>query len=1522
MSEPENKSAIGSAVSGAVKPLVEARNAVAHLLNPPPPAEGAAPQTDAQRTAAAAHDIGAIAQGAGAAAGGVSKAISIMQNPLGAAAGAIGGAADEKIANLTAGISAALPSFPAAVLTMPALGIPHAHTLHPPSGPLPIPPTPLPPFGPIMLGTCVSVLIGKLPAARCGDIGISPTCMGIPPTSLYEIYTGSSKVFIGGARAARMLDITYHCKSSPPAGKLATVSCKMAKVAGAVGKVASVAGKVALAASVISQVAAIEESVANDDGAMAAAQGLALAMMAAQMAADAAAAALSASMGKDLPCVPPGTLGAILMGVPTVLIGGFPMPNLAKVAEALLKKLKGKRHIPCIPAPGTFQAGAPINVLTGATFHDYQDFTLPEPTPFAWTRHYNSDWTRHDGILGRGWRHGLQHELRPTVDGLHYRDPKGQDFFFPPVTIDRPAAAGGFRLRRGPNGEYLLDATSGPALEFSPDAQGRCVNARALKYAGGYRQQVGVDAAGRVAGMTDSDGRGLRFEYTADGKLRAISAVSGLETRADATPPGPPLPRGGEERAAADDRSSQRAGAGFPPPLGKGGPGGVSATPRLVAEYAYDRNGQLASATDALRQSERYTYDANARMNWHADRRGFSIINEYDAFGRGSREYCEDGRHDVTVKYFPKSGVNIVTYADGATSFYHYDGNKRPTKIVHPDGGTEVITLRPDGQIGAWADPRGNTTRFQYNGRGGHTARVSPLGDRFDGYPAAVAAPDPLLYQLPTTPLGWEHGNTLDADAIGRPATGGYDAWAVPAGVFNAVLADPNPPAPREPVFQYDPVGRKIAETDRFGRTQRWTYDGANNRTSHTDRDGNTTAFAIKSWNYVGEEKTAAGSVVTYDFSLRAMIAKVTDANGAVGEYEFDGKDRLVALTRHGRVRERYKYDQADNLIEKTDGAGRTLLSFVLGAANQPQARKLGDGEEQQFQYDARGRLALAATPAMQCEFETDAFDRPVRDARDGRGIEHEYAAGTLTATTYFGTFIVAYEPSEDGVSRLVDPTGATHVLRGGAGGLILREFADGSSLLSQHDGDGRCLRKAAWRRGDGRARWQHTYRYSGEGDLLSDQAADGRETTYAYDKAHRLTARGQDRFAYDAADNLTEQPGLAGVTVGEGNRLKAANGDAIHYNDRDHLSARIGQNRRHEYVYDAHDRLVRATIDGETWAAAYDPLCRRVSKTWRGETTQYYWDGFRLMAEVAADGYVRLYVYADEEALVPLMFVDYPSLESAPADGARFYVFTNQIGAPERVEDAFGDVAWEAKIDPYGAVTIDPRSRITLNLRFPNHYADPETGLHFNRFRYYSPELGRFLQADPVGIDGGINLYAYCEGNPLTRVDLDGLKKGGGSGGAGGQKGTKGKKGGGKGHGDEGDPDWERPPGWRLPKNGTWSGTPGHSDFIPHNPGDLGIPRGSTIPFRNGYPDFSGFQQGKPFNVPGMTGDHATDMPLIHQAVAKQQGLPNQTAGKQWLSDQGLTPHHSGGTSVQLVPTDLHDGVRHMGGASELRNQ
>ena len=150
-------------------------------------------------------------------------------------------------------------------------------------------------------------------------------------------------------------------------------------------------------------------------------------------------------------------------------------------------------------------------------------------------------------------------------------------------------------------------------------------------------------------------------------------------------------------------------------------------------------------------------------------------------------------------------------------------------------------------------------------------------------------------------------------------------------------------------------------------------------------------------------------------------------------------------------------------------------------------------------------------------------------------------------------------------------------------------------------------------------------------------------------------------------------------------------------------------------------------------------------------------------------------------------------------------------------------------------------------------------------------------------------------------------------------------KKTGDNGAGDQ--TEWTKPKGWRLPKKGKWEGTPGNSDFIPDDPGALGLASGDKIPFRQGYADFSQWAT-ESFEVAGMTGIHTDDMKLIHQKLARDRGWlkangePNANQAKKWLSEQGLTPHHVGGDGVELVPTRLHGNVRHTGGAFELRNQ
>ncbi|MFZ6723965.1 RHS repeat-associated core domain-containing protein [Undibacterium sp. MH2W] len=114
----------------------------------------------------------------------------------------------------------------------------------------------------------------------------------------------------------------------------------------------------------------------------------------------------------------------------------------------------------------------------------------------------------------------------------------------------------------------------------------------------------------------------------------------------------------------------------------------------------------------------------------------------------------------------------------------------------------------------------------------------------------------------------------------------------------------------------------------------------------------------------------------------------------------------------------------------------------------------------------------------------------------------------------------------------------------------------------------------------------------------------------------------------------------------------------------------------------------------------------------------------------------------------------------------AKIYdVQTDQINTPRVITDSTGNVVWRWDSTPFGESLPDQNpghtgttNDFTFNLRFAGQYYDQETGLHYNYFRDYDPATGRYIQSDPIGLGGGINTYAYVEGDPISKFDPDGL--------------------------------------------------------------------------------------------------------------------------------------------------------------------
>ena len=131
----------------------------------------------------------------------------------------------------------------------------------------------------------------------------------------------------------------------------------------------------------------------------------------------------------------------------------------------------------------------------------------------------------------------------------------------------------------------------------------------------------------------------------------------------------------------------------------------------------------------------------------------------------------------------------------------------------------------------------------------------------------------------------------------------------------------------------------------------------------------------------------------------------------------------------------------------------------------------------------------------------------------------------------------------------------------------------------------------------------------------------------------------------------------------------------------------------------------------------------------------------------------------ASGQTLVEYVYLgDMPLAMVRPTEQV-YYYHNDHLGTPRVMTNASGAIVWKAAYNAFGNATVDVSSTITNNLRFPGQYYDTESGLHYNWNRYYDPNTGRYITADPIGLEGGVNVFGYVGGNPVNWVDPEGLQ-------------------------------------------------------------------------------------------------------------------------------------------------------------------
>jgi RHS repeat-associated protein len=953
-----------------------------------------------------------------------------------------------------------------------------------------------------------------------------------------------------------------------------------------------------------------------------------------------------------------------------------------------------------------------VDITTGANVDVSIEFRLVGTVEFAWRRYYNSHHCQWARALGWGHTHEYDHELRLDVDGIRYTGPQGEPVQFGGVLKNGDALTmGAYELMRISECIYKVQRSGSVhqfIFEFPRDSERADLT----------ELRMGTGS--------------LRFRYRKH-KLDEIYLGSGRRIS-----------------VSTDERGCVRGLALLD---------SVRREPRQLITYEYDPAGNLISGEDHYRNTFSFRYDSKNRMERRTDRNGYSMLFKYDSQGRCVQAGGEDGVRQVQLSYRALERVTAVTEADGGEWTYFFNENRRITQIINPVGGVRFFHFDRLGALQAESDSIGNVTKYVYGRHGEPVAKINPIGIRYgiDETPPPSFRP----HHLPKSVRQYEFGD-LQAP-IARHDKHALLSSEVSLGL--TLLLSEAPPHELQ-ATKSDQFGKTIECTARSGAISRWRYDANGNLAQYRDFSGRDYRFQYASWNHLVREIKPDGRAVQSHFTLSEKLAAVKDGGGTEQRYQYNLLGKVAEVYRHGELLESYEYDVAGNLVLKRDCSGIPLLRFEISPGNLIGARHLASGDSQRFEYDPSGRILRAKSDAADVHFDYDEAGRRIKDFRDARGVEHRYE-DREAETIVLGCFKILYREKPDGTVHITDCTGATHKISFLTRDVIARKHSNGSCEYTRFDNSGRVLAKIKLGNNLTAENWVRRYHWSEDGDLLSAEDNTVGSTRWAYDKSHRLREAilpdgSMQAFSYDAADNLLQAPGLSGVSLRNGNRLDSANGESFCYNDRDHVAKRVGLNRTYSYFYDSRDMLVRIECDGAThWQSSYDALGRRVSKSVATGTTQYFWDTDRLAAEIDSTGRLRVYVYADSLALVPFMFVDYHSADADPTSGSPYFVFSNHLGSPLLVEDQKGRIVWRCSYTAYGATQIDAKSSIVYNLRFPGHYFDTETRLHYNRFRYYSPELGRYLQCDPEGISGGLNLYEYTR-NPLIQVDIRGLNCGG----------------------------------------------------------------------------------------------------------------------------------------------------------------
>jgi RHS repeat-associated protein len=1049
--------------------------------------------------------------------------------------------------------------------------------------------------------------------------------------------------------------------------------------------------------------------------------------------------------------------------------------------------------------------GDPVDVATGEVVLEQVDLDLlgdelPGVLPLRLVRTHVSSY----GVgrwFGRSWASTLDQRLEVDGAGVLYAGVDGVLLAYPTPTVDGPVLpeegqrlplsrteAGGYRIDDPTTGASLhfrqigfdggrvlplaaITDRNGARIDFDYDDDGALTG---IRHSGGIHLRVetthGLITALRTDGLDAGGGETvlLRYGYDGGGRLTEVINSSGQPLRFDYDPAGRLIRW--QDRNGSWYRYAYDAHGRCTRTSGSDG--------CLDGGFSYetgDDDARVTVATDSFGHATTYHLNEALQVVRWVDPLGNQTSSRWDRYDRLLERVDPLGR---TTSYAYDEAGNLIETArpDGTRVTAEYDRRSLLVALTEPDGGVWRRGHDERGNLTALTDPAGATTSYIYDQRGHLTSVTDALGNT-----RRVETDAAGLLTAVTNPLG--AATRFERDVFGRLVA----------------VTDPLGNVDR---FGWTVEGRLAWHTLPDGATERFAYDAEGNLTEHVDALGQVSRIEVTHFDLPAARIAPDGTRFVYGYDTELRLVAVINSQGLTWRYDYDAAGSLIRETDfNGRVLG-YGYDAAGQLVERTNGAGQTIRyrRDQLGRIVEQDT----DGVVSTFAHDPVGRLVRATSPDADVVYERDPVGRVVAEACNGRTVMSGYdAIGRRVSRRTPSGAESAWEYDAD--DRPVAMRSGGRELRfdyDAAGREVERRFGGGLALAQTWDANSwpRATILSAGGAGNGRPesagearliqRRSYTYRPDGAPAGVEEHLGGSRR--FDLDAVGQVTAvRGDgwaERYAYDPAGNVTDATwpvpaGAAGERAYAGARIARAGAVSYEYDEQGRV-VRSEQRRPSakpavwRYTWDAADRLTEVTTpEGQRWRYRYDAFGRRIAKQRLDgdgeeeavEQVEFVWDGV-LLAEQTHSGKAhgtrdpdsaRTTVWDWEPSgFRPVSQTEYSRLRDAPQTWVdeRFYaIVTDLAGTPTELVDLDGEIAWRAQATLWGTMPPPEPGAPYCPLRFSGQYYDPETGLHYNFYRYYDPATGRYQSNDVLGLAASTNPQRYVA-NPTREVDPLGL--------------------------------------------------------------------------------------------------------------------------------------------------------------------